>query len=135
MKKSLLIVLAVVLAMVLATGAFAVGPGYGAGPGGGSGYGPMGGGQVTPEQAQAFTKFQNEILPLKQKMLQLRTELINLRSQTPTDWNAIAAKQKQMVDVRTAIQQKAVENGFAGYGRHGRGMGGYGRGMGGCGMF
>jgi Spy/CpxP family protein refolding chaperone len=128
MKKSLLIVLAVVLAMSFTTGAFAVGPGSG------SGYGPMGGGQVTPEQAQKFAKFQNDILPLKQQMLQLRTELITLRTATPVDWNAIAAKQKQMVDVRIAIQQMAAENGIKGRHGFGRGKGGPG-GRNGCGGF
>ena len=121
MKKSLLIGLAVVLAMALATGAFAFGPGYG----GGNGNCPMAGGSVTPEQAQKFQKFQSDILPLKQQMIQLRTELMMLRSQTTPDWNAIAAKQKQMVDLRIEIQKKAQENGLPaggfGMGRGGRG--------------
>jgi hypothetical protein len=87
----------------------------------------MAGKQITPEQKAKFVKFQNEILPLKQKMLQLRTELMNIRTQTPTDWNAVAAKQKEMVDVRIAIQKKASEYGFSGRG-FGRGMGGFGPG-------
>jgi Spy/CpxP family protein refolding chaperone len=110
MKKGLIIGLFATLAMVLASAVFAAGPG--------DGYGncPMAGKQVTPEQKQKFVKFQNEVLPLKQKMLQLRTELMNIRTQTPTDWNAVAAKQKEMVDVRIAIQKKAAEYGFKGKG-------------------
>ena len=110
MKKGLIVSLIAALALVLTTAVFA------AGPGGGSGNCPMAGKQITPEQAQKFAKFQNEILPLKQKMLQLRTELMNIRTQTPTDWNAVAAKQKEMVDVRIAIQKKAAEYGFKGKG-------------------
>ena len=127
MKKGLIISLIAALALVAATVVFAAGPGYGAGPGGGFGNCPAIGQQVTPEQAQKFAKFQNEILPLKQKMLQLRTELMNIRTQTPTDWNAVSAKQKEMVDVRTAIQKKAADYGFGGRG-FGRGMGGFGPG-------
>jgi Spy/CpxP family protein refolding chaperone len=124
MKKGTLTVVAVVLAMALATGAFAFGPGYG----GGAGNCPAQA-QLTPEQSQKFTQFQNEILPMKQKMIQLRTELMTLRSQTPTDWNAVSAKQKEMVDLRIAIQQKAESYGFKGRGfGMGRGMGGNGPG-------
>jgi len=138
MKKFLSVALAVGLATVLATGAFAQGPGGGMGPGAGygKGYGPCPyAGNLTPEQQQKFTQFQNEVLPLKQKMLQLRTETRTLRAQTPTNWNAISAKQKEMVDLRIEIQKKAADSGFAGcgMGRGMRGKGGMGggRGMGG----
>jgi hypothetical protein len=128
MKKTLTIALTVMLAMALATAAFAIGPGYG--------NCPLSGSQLTPEQSQKFVKFQNDLLPLKQKMLQFRTELMNLRAQTPTDWKAVSAKQKEMVDVRIAIQQKAAEAGFGGCRGYGRGMGGNGPGAkGGCGRF
>ncbi len=50
-----------------------------------------------------------------------------LRTQTTPDWNAIAAKQKEMVDVRTEIQKKATETGITGFGpglcKGGKGMG------------
>jgi hypothetical protein len=125
MKKGLIIGLVAALALVAATVVFAAG-----GPGGGFGNCPAIGQQVTPEQAQKFAKFQNEILPLKQKMLQLRTDLMNIRTQTPTDWNAVAAKQKEMVDVRIAIQKKAAEYGFKGkgFGHRGGGFGPGGKG-------
>lgn len=134
MKKGIIGSLIIALVAVGVTAAFAFGPGYGMGQG--TGYGA-----VTPEQSQKFAKFQSAILPLKQKMLQLRTELMTLRAQTPTDWNAIVAKQKEMVDVRTAIQKSAAESGFAGTGYgcgYGQGRMGMGSGMGmnaGMGMY
>ncbi len=130
MKKVLLAGLVAALLVVVVTGAFAFGPGYGQGPGAGIGTCPLATGNVTPEQEQKFAKFQTDILPLKQKMLQLRTELMNLRTQTPTDWKAVAAKQKEMVDVRTEIQKRAADSGIsgAGYGACGCGMGRMGMG-------
>lgn len=126
MKSFLSVALAVSLAMVLATGAFAFGPA--GGPGAGGGNCPMAGTNLTPEQQQKYTQFQNETLPLKQKMMQLRTEAKTLGAKTPTDWNALAAKEKEMVDVRIEMRKKAVESGFAGCGMgHGmKGRGGHG---------
>ena len=133
MKKGLIASLIVALVAVGVTAAFAFGPGYGMGMGSGNGTCAMTGGTVSPEQSQKFAKFQSDILPLKQKMLQLRTELMTLRSQTPTDWKAISAKQKEMVDVKIEIQKRAADSGFvgAGYGPCGYGCGdGRGRMMG-----
>jgi Spy/CpxP family protein refolding chaperone len=130
MKRGLITGLVVALVVVIVSAAFAFGPGYGRGMGAGYGTCPMAGGTATPEQSQKFAKFQSDILPLKQKMLQLRTELMNLRAQTPTDWNAISAKQKEMVDVRTEIQKKAAGSGFGGIGCSGRGYGSGCMGMG-----
>jgi len=90
-----------------------------------------------PEQALKFADFQKEILPQKQQMLQLKTDLMGLRAQPNPDWKAIADKQKQMVDVRVEIQKKAAAAGFPawGAGRCGMGMmGGRGMGMMGGGM-
>lgn len=125
MKKAISIALAVVLVAALVNGAMAFGPGYGMGKGHG-----MMACNLTPEQAQKFAQFQKDILPLRQKMLQLKTELMTLRTQTTPDWNAIAAKQKEMVDVRTEIQKKAAEAGITGFGPgscKGMGMMGMGR--------
>ena len=129
MKKGLIASLIVALVAVGVTAAFAFGPGYGMGMGEGYGTCPQAGGTVSPDQSQKFAKFQSDILPLKQKMLQLRTDLMTLRAQTPTDWNAISAKQKEMVDVRTEIQKRATESGFggAGCGACGNGAGHMGR--------
>lgn len=123
MKRGLIAGLVVTLVAVAVTAAFAFGPGYGQGMGAHYGICP-GAGTVAPEQSQKFARFQTDILPLKQKMLQLRTELMTLRAQTPTDWNAISAKRKEMVDVRTEIQKRAAKSGFGG----GCGACGYGSG-------
>jgi len=116
MKKT--IVLAVALVVSVTATAMAFGPGYGMG---------MTGANLTPEQTQKHTQFQKDILPLKQKMLQLKTEIMTLRTAATPDWNAIAAKQKEMVDVRTEIQKKAAEAGISGFGpglcKGGKGMG------------
>jgi hypothetical protein len=129
MKRGLIASLVVALVAVVVTGAFAFGPGYGKGMGAGDGTCPLAASAVTPEQSQKFAKFQSDILPLKQKMIQLRTEIMTLRAQTPTDWNAIAAKRKEMVDVKTEIQKRASESGFggAGCGACGNGAGHMGR--------
>lgn len=128
MKRGLIAGLVVAMIAVVVAAAFAFGPGYGQGRGAGYGICQGAAGTVTPEQSQKFGKFQTDILPLKQKMLQLRTELMTLRAQTPTDWNAISAKQKEMVDVRTEIQKRMTESGFGGgCGACGYGFGHMGR--------
>jgi len=126
-KKTISIVVAAALVLTVITSAMAFGHGTGMGRDYGMGY------NITPEDAQKFAKFQKEILPLRQKMLQLRTELMTIRTQTPVDWDAVAAKKKEMVDVKTEIQKKAAEAGIAkGFGHGacrgmGRGMMGMGR--------
>ncbi len=108
MKKyiSLLIILAIVISIT--TTAFAFGPGYGMG----GGRGPCNPQNLTPEQAQKYSEFQQQILPLRQKMVALKTELSTLYSQANPDWNAVAQKQKEMIDVRVEIQKRAKEAGF-----------------------
>lgn len=108
MKKYMILLIVAALVASLATAAFAFGPGYGMG----GGKGVCNPGNVPPEQAQQFAEFQKQILPLKQKMLAIRTDLSTLYSQTNPDWNAIAQKQKEMVDVRVEIQKRANEAGF-----------------------
>jgi hypothetical protein len=128
MKRGLIAGLVVTLVAVAVTAAFAFGPGYGQGMGAHYGICLGAAGTVASEQSQKFAGFQTDILPLKQKMLQLRTELMNLRAQTPTDWNAISAKRKEMVDVRTEIQKRAAKSGFGGGCGYGSGhMGRMGR--------
>ena len=114
MKRGLIAGLVVTLVAVAVTAALAFGASYGQGMGAGNGICPGAAGTVMPEQSQKFAKFQMDILPLKQKMLQLRTELMTLRAQTPTDWNAISAKRKEIVDVGTEIQKSAATSGFSG---------------------
>jgi hypothetical protein len=118
-------IVALALAMLGGTVAWAAGPG----PGPAS----CPAAAATPEQAQKFAAFQQQTLPLRQKMAQLRTELVTMRSQPTPDWAAISAKQKEMVDVRVEIQKQAADAGVGFGGGHGRGGGmafGGGRGMG-----
>lgn len=132
MKKSIIIGLVIALTMALAS--VAIARGYGQ-----CGKGPGGMANMTPEQTQTFARFQADSLSLRQKMMQLRTELMTLRVEAKPDWKAIAGKEKEMVDVRIEIRKKATEAGIAGFGRGGRdcdncgmgmGMGRGGRGMG-----
>ncbi|SPQ01863.1 conserved exported hypothetical protein [Candidatus Sulfobium mesophilum] len=116
MKKWLMISIVVAVVALTVTGARAFGPGNGMGRGACYGTCPMAGITTTSEQSQNFAKFQSSILPLKQSMLRLKTELVTLRLQTPTDWAAVSAKQKEIIDVRTEIQKKAAESGFVGSG-------------------
>lgn len=103
------------------------------GPGGGYGFGcgpciagqPNPPAQLTTEQLEKYNRFQSEILPLRQKMLQLRTEVSILYSKQTPDFKTIADKQKEMVDIRTEIHKKAAEAGLSN-------LIGYGRGRGGC---
>jgi Spy/CpxP family protein refolding chaperone len=128
MKKILITMIVLMLALVVVNGVMAWG-----GPGNGmrGGYGcPYAAGytaDVTPEQAQKVAAFQQSIQPLQQKVFQLRNEIWTLRNQQNPDWNAISSKQKEMVDLRTQIQKLAVDSGVTGvgygYGPRGRGMG------------
>ena len=125
MKRFLILTLVVAAVLAVAATSFAWCRGgygcYGYGPG----YMPA---SYMPEQSQKVSDFRQAIQPLQQRMLQLRSEHWTLRSQPNPDWNAINAKQKEMVDLRTEIQKQAVDSGVAGYG-YGYGYG-RGRGMG-----
>ena len=121
MKKALSIGLAVVLVVAAVGVAMAWGPGgrggtgsYGPGPGMMWGYDD--GGVYSQADAEKYQKFQTDIAPLRDKMFQLRDEMFALRNAEKPDWDAIAAKQKEMVDIRTQIQKKAVEAGLSGPG-------------------
>jgi hypothetical protein len=61
---------------------------------------------------QKFDKFRTDTAQLRQKMFRLRDELHSLRSAEKPDWDTIANKQKEMVDVRTQMQKKAFEAGI-----------------------
>lgn len=114
MKKVLAVVAVAIFTLGLAAAAYAFGPGGGQ-CGGCFGQNAQTA-NLTPEQTQKFAQFQKDILPLKQKMLQLRTDLIGLRTQQNPDWKAIADKQKEMVDIRVEIQKKRTEAGLPAFG-------------------
>ena len=134
MNRTLVIGLAVALVFIIAAGAMAFGPGYGMGMG--PHYGA--GSNLTPEQSQKFAEFQKEIVPLRQKILQLMTDVKTMHAQPTPDWKAIANKEKEIVDVRTEIHKKATEAGFSGFGTglcgYGSGKTGSGHGLHGHGM-
>ncbi|NTU43457.1 MAG: hypothetical protein HGA78_10515 [Nitrospirales bacterium] len=114
MKKGIIIGLTLALMMTVGSLAIAKGPGN-------CGTGPGAMARMTPEQAQKFAQFQSDTLSLRQKMMQLRTELMVLRTQTKTDWKAVSEKEKEMVDLRIEIQKKASEAGVSGFGPGRRG--------------
>ncbi|MGO9612626.1 MAG: hypothetical protein ACLPX5_06295 [Dissulfurispiraceae bacterium] len=126
MKSTLVIGLAIGLVVALVTGAVAAAPGDGMAMGPDHGMkGSMSCPKMppkwTPEQTQKFIQFQKDILPLRQQMLKLRTDLMILHLQEPRDWKALADTEKQMVDVRTEIQKRATDAGFPAMGAHHRG--------------
>jgi len=122
-KRTISIIVAAMLVLTVTAGAMAFGPGAGMGMGRGMEH------NITPEDAKKFAEFQKEILPLRQKMLQLTTELMTIRTQTPINWDAVAAKKKEMVDVKTEIQKKAAEAGITRGLGPGTCRGGMGKGM------
>ncbi len=112
---------ALIVVLTGGTVAWAAGPGSNA---------PVDTRAAADAQAQRHATFQQEVLPLRQKLMQLRTELVALEAQSSPDWTAIAAKQKEMVDVRVEIQKRAYAAGLAPGSGRGRGMAfGGGRGM------
>ena len=119
MKKVLVAVLVVTAGLLLGSMAFAAwGPGYGPGPGA----------QV---DVQALRNFQKETLPLRDEMMAKRLELRNEFSKEKPDQNRVATLQKEMIDLRTKVQESAQKNGLPNWGQ-GRmmGRGGYGPGHG-----
>jgi zinc resistance-associated protein len=122
MKKVLAAALVVAAGFLVGSMAFAArGPGYGPGPGA----------QV---DVQALRSFQKETLPLRDEMMAKRLELRNEFSKEKPDQNRIATLQKEMIDLRTKIQESAQKNGLPNWAQ-GRmmGRGGYGPGCGGPG--
>ena len=133
MKKVLVAALVLTAGLLMGSMAFAAwGPGCG----------PGAGGQV---DVQAFRNFQKETLPLRDEMMVKRLELRNEFTKEKPDQNRIATLQKEMIDLRTKIQDSAQKNGLPNWGQgrmmgrggHGpgrmAGRGGYGPGCGGCG--
>lgn len=143
MKKAMIILASLTMAVMISGAALAKGPG------GGQGFnrGP----QLTQEQiAQidaARAKFMKDTLELRQKMAAKGMELKTLYAQPNPDQAKIKALALEMVDLRSAIAKKRIEafsglpvgpglghgygRGMGFGGRHGRGFGpGGGRGMG-----
>jgi peptidoglycan hydrolase CwlO-like protein len=106
MKRTISIGLAAMLVFAFATGVMAFGPGHGF----------RAEHALTPEQAQKVEQFQKDIAPLREQISSLRGEIFTLRAQASPDWEMITAKQKEIVEIKTAIQKKAVDAGVAGLG-------------------
>jgi len=120
MKKTIIIGLCLALGLALiATVALAWGPGFG--PGFGRGFGgpayvspPIP--NLTAEQSSKIQTlreaFLKETEPLQKDLLTKRTELRNLWSDPKTDPAAITAKQKEMFDLQSKLQEKATNVGL-----------------------
>jgi Spy/CpxP family protein refolding chaperone len=111
MKKTTIIALSLTLALALmTTAALAWGPGrgYGMGPGYGTPTIP----NLTAEQSsqiQALEKAHlDEIAPLREELFKKRTELRSLWSTPNPDHAAITAKQKEILNLQTKLQEKGT---------------------------
>jgi Spy/CpxP family protein refolding chaperone len=120
MKKTMIIGLSAVLGLALvATVALAWGPGFGPGFGRGFG-GPAYGVPPIPNltadqtaQIQALRDaFLKEIEPLQKDLYTKRTELRSFWSSTNPDQAAITAKQKEMFNLQSELQEKGTNLGL-----------------------
>ena len=112
MKRIVIIGLSLILGLgIMAVAVMAQGPGFGRGFGIGPGYGPPGNffANLTPEQSAKIQALQQghlkEIAPLQQEFLAKRTELQGLWSNPNPDQAAITAKQKEIWDLRSELQE------------------------------
>ena len=120
MKKTTIVGLGLILVVALvATVALARGPGFGPGFGrgfGGPAYGIPPIPNLTAEQSaqiQALRDdFLKEIEPLQKGLLSKRTELRSLWSDPNSDPAAITAKQKEIWDLQSKLQEKAASLGL-----------------------
>ena len=114
MKKTFIVGLGLGLALV-ATMAFARGPGFGRGFGG-PGYGVPPIPNLTAEQSAQIQSlrdaFVKEIQPLQNDLWTKRTELRNLWADPKTDPAAITAKQKEIWNLQSKLQEKAANLGL-----------------------
>ena len=111
MKKTTIIVLSLTLALALMTSvALAWGPGrgYGMGPG----YGTPAIPNLTAEQSSKIQALQkahlDEIAPLREELFKKSTELQSLWLSQNPDQAAITAKQKEILNLQSKLQEKAT---------------------------
>jgi Spy/CpxP family protein refolding chaperone len=119
MKRVVIIGLGLTLALALvATIAFAWGPRLGPSFGVGPGYGYPGPpvANLTPEQSSKIQTLQQDYLkemaPLQQELLAKGTELRSLWLASKPDPAVITAKQKEVFDLRSRLQEKATNLGL-----------------------
>jgi len=113
MKKTMIVGLSLMLALALvATVALARGPGYGGGYGMGPGYGTPPIPNLTAEQSSQIQALQkahlDEIAPLQEELYKKRTELRSLWLTPNPDQAAITAKQKEILNLQTNLQEKGT---------------------------
>jgi Spy/CpxP family protein refolding chaperone len=113
MKKTTIIGLSLTLALALmATAALARGPGYGGGYGMGPGYGSPAIPNLTAEQSSKIQALQkahlDEIAPLREELFKKSTELRSLWLSQNPDQAAITAKQKEILNLQTQLQEKGT---------------------------
>jgi Spy/CpxP family protein refolding chaperone len=113
MKKTTIIGMSLVLAVALmATVAFAWGPGYGRGYGMGPGYGYPAISNLTAEQSSKIQALQkahlDETTPLQQDLLKKRTDLRGLWLSPTPDQAKITALQKEISNLRSKLQEKGT---------------------------
>ena len=111
MKKTMIIGLRLVVALALvATVALAWGPGRGHGMGPGYGYSAIP--NLTAEQSSQIQVLQkahmDEIAPLQEELFKKRTELRSLWLTPNPDPAAITAQQKEILNLRTELQEKGT---------------------------
>ena len=111
MKKTTIIGLSLVMVVALmATAAFAWGPGrgYGMGPGYGTPTIP----NLTAEQSSQIQVLQkahlDEIAPLREELFKKSTELRSLWLSQNPDQAAITAKQKEILNLQSKLQEKGT---------------------------
>ena len=117
MKRTIIIGLSLVLGLALvATVALAWGPGFSHGFGAGPGYGTPPIPNLTADQSaqiQALRgSFLKEIEPLQKELYAKGQELRTLWSSPSPDQTAITAKQKEIFDLRSQLQEKATNLGL-----------------------
>jgi Spy/CpxP family protein refolding chaperone len=112
MKKIVIIGVSLILGLgLVAVAVMAQGPGFGRGFGMGPGYGPPGNflANLTPEQSAKMQSLQQAhlqaIAPLQQELLAKGTEMRNLSLNPDADPAMIGAKQKELWDLRSKLQE------------------------------
>ncbi len=113
MKKKSIIGVSLVLAVALmATMVFAGGMGRGFGPGYGIGYAYPAIPNLTAEQSSKIQALQkahlDETAPLRNELLKKGAELRSFWSTPNPDQAAITAKQKEILDLRSKLQEKGT---------------------------
>ena len=108
MKGFVAVVLAVAVLVVAGSEAFAFGPGgmMGGGPRGfNPNYGYI---AIDPATAARCLSFEETVLPLKRRLLDLKIEMLTLQAQPTPDTNAINAKFAEIYSVKSQIKQTAI---------------------------